>query len=54
MPTVIMSEVLADSKCDRINKNLDRHIEAGGEHGKKTQEIKSKLNRNPDPGHGPR
>jgi hypothetical protein len=23
MSTVTMSEVLADSKCDRINKNLD-------------------------------
>jgi hypothetical protein len=54
MPTVVMSEVLADSKCDRIIKNLDRHIEAGEEHGKKTQEIKNKLNRNPDLSHGPR
>jgi hypothetical protein len=51
MSTVAMSEVLADSKCDRINKNFYMYKEAGGEHGKKAQEIKNKLNRNPDPGH---
>jgi hypothetical protein len=45
-----MSEVLADSKCDRINKNLDG-IKKQVENTVKAQEIKNKSNRKPDPGH---
>lgn len=44
MSTVLTSEVLADSKSERANKNLDRHIEEGGEHGDKVQEIKNNRN----------
>ena len=44
MSTVVTSDVLADSKRDRANKVLDGHIEAGGEHGDKAQEIKNRLN----------
>jgi hypothetical protein len=50
MSTVVMSEVLADSKCDRINKNLDG-IKKQVENTVKAQEIKNKSNRKPDPGH---
>ena len=44
MSTVVTSDVLADSKRDRANKVLDKHISAGGEHGEKAREIKNKLN----------
>jgi len=44
MSTVVTSDVLADSKRDRANKVLDKHIEAGGEHGDKAREIKNRLN----------
>jgi peptidoglycan hydrolase CwlO-like protein len=44
MSTVVTSDVLADSKRERANKNLDKYIEEGGEHGEKAQEIKNSLN----------
>ena len=44
MSTVVTSGVLADSTRDRTNKVLDKHIEAGGDHGDKAREIKNKLN----------
>ncbi len=52
MSTIVTSDVFADTKRDRANKNLERHIESGGENGKKAQEIKDKLNRNPSHPHG--
>jgi hypothetical protein len=42
--TVVTSDSFADTKRDRANKVLDKHIEAGGEHGDKAGEIKKKLN----------
>ena len=38
--TVVTSDVLADSKRQRANKVLNKHIDAGGEHGRKVEEIK--------------
>jgi hypothetical protein len=44
MSTVVTSDVLADSKKDRVNKVLDKHIKVGGKYGEKAQEIKDRLN----------
>jgi peptidoglycan hydrolase CwlO-like protein len=40
--TVVTSDVLADSSKDRRNKVLDKHVDAGGKHGEKAQEIKDR------------
>ena len=33
-----------DRKKERANNTLDKHIAAGGEHGKKAKEMKDRLN----------
>jgi archaellin len=46
---------IRESKKDRANKVLDKHIAAGGEHGEKAQKIKDRLNNgnsNPSEGNG--
>jgi hypothetical protein len=43
MSTVVTSDVLADSKREWVNKNVDRHIEEGRVHGDKAQEIKNRC-----------
>ena len=49
MSTIVTSDVLGDSKKNRANKVLDKHIFAGGKHGDKACEKKNKLNgHNPD------
>ena len=40
--TVVTFDVLADSAKDRKNKVLDKHVDAGGKHGEKAQEIKDR------------
>lgn len=40
--TVVTSDVLADGAKDRKNKVLDKHVDAGGKHGEKAQEIKDR------------
>jgi len=42
MSTIIMSDVLADSKRDRANKVLDKHISARG--NMKTRHLRLRIN----------
>jgi hypothetical protein len=46
------ADATRQSKEERRNAVLDKHIAAGGAHGERAQEIKNGCTNSPDPGEG--
>jgi hypothetical protein len=44
MSTIVTPDILADSENDRKNRVFDKHVDAGGKHGEKSQVIKDGSN----------